>query len=76
VAPGEDLHPTVIREYLGLGVSEAPDQKWVELSEERVFTQIGASSKHRDHWRWTLDTGATNHMTGAWKAFSELDSRI
>jgi hypothetical protein len=48
----------------------------VELSEEHVFTQIGASGEHCDHRWWIVDTGATNHMTRARKAFSELDSRI
>jgi hypothetical protein len=66
----------VTGEYLVVGVDEAPDQKLVELSEERVFTHIGVSGEHRDHRRWILDTGATNHMTGARKAFSELDSGI
>jgi hypothetical protein len=41
----------VIGEYLELGVDGASDQKRVELSEERVFTQIGANGEHRDH-RW------------------------
>jgi hypothetical protein len=63
-------------EYLGVGVDEAPDQKLVELSEEHVFAQIGVSGEHCDHRRWILDTRVTNHMTGARKAFSELDSRI
>jgi hypothetical protein len=66
----------VTGEYLGVGVDEAPDQKLVELSEERVFAQIDVSGEHRDHRRWILDMGATNHMTGARRAFSELDSRI
>jgi hypothetical protein len=59
-----------------VGVEEAPDQKQVELSEEHILAQIGASNEHRDHQRWILDTGATNHMTGARKALSEVDSRI
>jgi hypothetical protein len=75
-SPSEDLQPTVIGQYLGVRVDEAPDQKRVELSEERVFTHIGANGEHRDHRRWILDTWATNHMTGARKAFSELNSRI
>jgi hypothetical protein len=72
VAPGEDQQPMVIREYLWLGIDGASDQKRVELSEEHVFTQISANGEHRDHRWWILDTGATDHMTGARKAFSEL----
>jgi hypothetical protein len=76
VAPSEGLGTTMTGEYLGVGVDEAPVQKLVEQSEEHVFTQIAVSVEHRDHWRWILDTGVTNHMTRARKAFSELDSRI
>jgi hypothetical protein len=63
-------------EYLGVGVDEAPNQKLVELSEERVFAQISVSGEHRDHRWWILDTGVTNHMAGARRAFSKLDSGI
>jgi hypothetical protein len=74
---GEDsnggLETMATGEYLRVGDDEAPDQKLLELSEERVFAQIGVSSEHRDHRVWILDTGATNHMTGARRAFSELD---
>jgi hypothetical protein len=59
-----------------LGVDESPDQKRVVLSEERISNQIGTSGEHRDHRRWILNMGATNHMTKARKAFSELDSGI
>jgi hypothetical protein len=77
---GEDsnggLGTMATREYLEVGADEEPNQKLVELSEERVFAQIGVSGKHRDH-RWRiLDTGVTNHMIGARRAFSELDSGI
>jgi hypothetical protein len=49
----------------------------VELTEGRVFTQIGSRGEHKDHWWWVLDMGATNHMTGAIRtAFSELDFGI
>jgi hypothetical protein len=54
-------------EQLRLGVSNAPDQHRVELMEEWVFAQIGNRGEHQDHWRWVLDTGATNHMTEAIK---------
>jgi hypothetical protein len=26
--------------------------------------------------RWVIDTGATNHMTGAYGAFAELDTGV
>jgi hypothetical protein len=72
--PGGD--PAEDEEYLGLGVNEASDQKRVEILEEHVYAQIGNNGEHQDHWRWILDTGATNHMTGARASFSELDFGI
>ena len=41
-----------------------------------MFAQISERGEQQEHRRWVLDTGATNHMTGAKSAFSELDSRI
>ncbi|XP_062179504.1 uncharacterized protein LOC133884164 [Phragmites australis] len=52
--------------------SSTPPRSAVQIHEERVFAQLGPC-EDRDHRRWVLDTGATNHMTGARSAFSELD---
>ena len=41
-----------------------------------MFVQISERGEQQEHQRWVLDTGATNHMTGAKSAFSELDSGI
>ena len=41
-----------------------------------MFTQIGERGEQQEHWRWVLDTGATNHMTGSKSVFCELDSGI
>ena len=41
-----------------------------------MLAQIGERGEQQEHRRWVLDTGATNYMTGAKSAFSELDSRI
>ena len=41
-----------------------------------MFAQIGERDEQHEHWRWVLDTGTTNHMTGARSAFSELDYGI
>jgi hypothetical protein len=75
-AVDHDSSKAQAEEQLGLRVSDAPDQHRVELMEERVFTQIGNNGEHQDHRWWVLDTGATNHMTGARAAFSKLDFRI
>jgi hypothetical protein len=37
----------------------------VHLLEEKVFVQL-----------WIHDTGATNHMSGSWVAFTDLDSAV
>ena len=63
-------------EELLLGVAKAPAREPIQLTEERVFAQIGERDKQHEHRRWVLDTGATNHMTGARSAFFELDSGI
>jgi hypothetical protein len=52
-----------------------PPQHVFEIEEQRVFAQLGPR-EDREYKRWGLDTGATNHMIGAWGAFSELDSDI
>ena len=41
-----------------------------------MFAQIGERGEQQEHRRWVLDTGATNHMTGAKSAFFELDLGI
>jgi hypothetical protein len=47
----------------------------VDLREDKVFAQIGESGDD-NHRRWILDTGATNHMSGARSAFSEINFRV
>jgi hypothetical protein len=59
-------------EELSLGASLDPLTERVELSEDKVFTQIGENDNN-DHRRWILDTRATNHMSGARSAFSEIN---
>ena len=63
-------------EELRLGVAKAPAGKPIQLKEERVFSQIGERDEQHEHRRWVLDTGETNHMTGARSAFSKLDLEI
>ncbi|KAF8725661.1 hypothetical protein HU200_020204 [Digitaria exilis] len=47
----------------------------IHIDEDKLFVQLGERSDG-DTARWILDTGATNHMTGARSAFAELDSGI
>jgi hypothetical protein len=47
----------------------------VDIKEEKVFAQLGPRVD-REPNRWVLDSGATNHMTGARGAFAELDRGI
>ena len=41
-----------------------------------MFAQIGERGEQQEHWRWVLDTRATNHMIGARSTFFKLDSGI
>ena len=48
----------------------------VYLNEERTMVELGESEDRSGKPIsdvWYLDTGASNHMTGNWAAFSELD---
>jgi hypothetical protein len=47
----------------------------IHLEENKLFVQLGDNGDG-DRTRWILDTGATNHMTGARSTFSELDKEI
>jgi transposase InsO family protein len=49
----------------------------VHLVEEKVLAQLdGDDGGEHDTGLWYLDTGATNHMTGAREAFTELNTRV
>jgi hypothetical protein len=48
----------------------------MHLVEERVFAQIGGEDDQVDASTWVVDLGATNHMTGAREAFSDLDTGV
>jgi len=47
----------------------------IYLVEAKVFATFDSASD-RDSRRWILDTGASNHMTGARSAFASLDTGI
>jgi hypothetical protein len=47
----------------------------IHLNEPKLFVQLGGKSEG-ESTRWILDTGATNHMTGARSSFSELDTGV
>lgn len=47
----------------------------MHLDENRLFVQLG-DGHEGESTRWILDTGATNRMTGARSAFSELDTGV
>ena len=71
VAQSEEDEPTLFM----VTASVLPSLK----PEEELCTGDGSSPQTRGralHRRWVLDTGSTNHMTGAKSAFSELDSGI
>jgi hypothetical protein len=56
----------------GAATSAATGVRLVELVEESVFAVL-VDGRERDSRRWIFNTGASNHMTGAREAFSDLD---
>lgn len=49
----------------------------VELNEQKVVAPLGPQDDHDlSRHRWVLDTGATNHMTGARAVFAEMDTGV
>jgi transposase InsO family protein len=48
----------------------------VRLVEHKVLVHLSEEEKNRDTTSWVLDTGATNHMSGARMAFAELDTAV
>jgi hypothetical protein len=56
----------------GVATSAAMGVRLVELVEESVFAVL-VDGGEPDSRHWIFDTGASNHMTGAREAFSDLD---
>ena len=52
-----------------------PSTEEVHLVEQKVLAQLDDEGD-RDASLWYLDTGATNHMSGAREVFTELDTGI
>jgi uncharacterized membrane protein YgcG len=48
----------------------------VHLVERKVVARLGGENEAVDPERWVVDTGASNHMTGARSAFTELDAGV
>jgi hypothetical protein len=46
----------------------------VHLMEEHVYVVLGDEGD-KEPCQWVLDTGASNHMSGAWAAFSGINGR-
>ncbi|CAA7409803.1 unnamed protein product [Spirodela intermedia] len=50
-------------------------QTQIHLREEKVFAHL-EEEELRDEEAWVVDTGATNHMSGSPRAFTELDTAV
>jgi hypothetical protein len=48
-------------------------KKIVHIIEEKVFAALGDEAE--ETYRWVLDTGASNHMSGCRAVFSSIDGR-
>lgn len=51
------------------------DSAPIHIEEDKLFVQL-SDGHEGEATRWILDTGATNHMTGARSAFFELDNGV
>ena len=79
---GEE-EPTLLMAH-GMGVSLAgeatldrtPSVQEVHLTEKKVNLDHDDAGEEDKAGDWFLDTGATNHMTGARTAFAELDTGV
>jgi hypothetical protein len=73
----EDEGPTLFFASARVNARPAAHTSVVDLVEAKVFAQLdGDNGGVRDAGLWYLDTGATNNMTGAREAFSELNTNI
>jgi hypothetical protein len=76
VAQGEEEDgPTLFFASAGVNATPPPPPAAVHLVEKKVVAQLEGGAG-RDVGLWYLDTGATNHMTGAREIFTELDTNI
>jgi hypothetical protein len=53
-----------------------PRVQEVHLTERKVVLDDDDGHEQENTGEWFLDTGATNHMTGAHSAFAELDTGV
>lgn len=89
MAQGEEYEPTLLmahtvvstpspsttpNEVIAATASPCP-RRYINVHEDRIFVKLGTNTDLEPH-RWVLDIGATNHMTGARSAFSDLDTGV
>jgi hypothetical protein len=73
----EDEGPALFFASARVNARPAAHTSAVDFVEAKVFAQLDDDDGGvRDARLWYLDTGATNHMTGAREAFSELNTNI
>jgi hypothetical protein len=76
VAQGEEEEGSILFfASVGVNATSPPPPTVLHLVEKKVVAQLEGGAG-RDVGLWYLDTGATNHMTGARKVFTELDTNI
>jgi hypothetical protein len=54
-----------------IGTTDDKERK-VHIVEEKVFAVL-SNEGDKDHRRWVLDTGASNHMTGSQTTFTNIN---
>jgi hypothetical protein len=69
------VNPTPSSPQISSRAAAPPPLRYLDVQEPRLFAQLGPRADS-EPYRWVLDTGATNHMTGDKSVFSELNHDV
>jgi hypothetical protein len=72
--PNQENSPALVAVTGFIGLS-ARTRGLVHLIKEKVLAQFSDEVK-KEGWRWVLDNGMLNHMTGVQEVFTELDTNV
>jgi hypothetical protein len=78
VEEDQEAHTLLVATVEGVNAdppSPTPTAAAIHIKENNLFVQLGEEGDGACT-RWILDSGATNHMTGAQSAFAELDDGV
>jgi hypothetical protein len=74
----EEEEPALLLAHASIELSPAASAAaaLLHLDEPRPHALLSDGSSNDKTDGWCLDTGATDHMTGRWEFFTELDSDV